>query len=390
MAAVLLTLTLLIIGKLSRAAPIETSSHIYGNCQQFNLPITASVPSAVYDLPEVTDDTSATAWAIGVDRWSSPSGAELIVKNTTTSGAFDIHAQLCVPKSATGDSSNVLQIATHGVFYDSRYWNSALDPEHHSYVEASLKAGYSILTYDRLSVGQSDHPNAYIVAQAPLELEILRQITLKARNGTLPGLTKQSSPGKIVHVGHSFGSFMTSAFIATYPDLSDGAIITGYIINKYFGSIGYTSWDVEYAATAQPPYDRPSGYVVPQKQGIQDVFFAGDFTQEQLDYGDSIKQPLPIGEVTSSYQLVGVPGPEFKGPVQYFLPELDFFICGGNCTGTYSMEQLHETYPKAATIEVYIQPNTGHALPLHNNATAGFEVMFDFLERNGLEPSAKV
>ena len=196
------------------------------------------------------------------------------------------------------------------------------------------------------------------------------------------------TPDKIVHVGHSFGSFMTSAFIATYPLLSDGAIITGYVLNKHFGDVGYTSWGLEYAATAEPPYDRPSGYAVPSKQGIQAVFYGGQpgvaFTKELLDYGNAIKQPAPVGELTSSYQFVGVPGPDFKGPIQFMMPEFDFFICGGDCKNTYSLDQLHDLYPKASGIEVYIQPNTGHALPLHNNATAGFQASFDFLARHGL------
>jgi pimeloyl-ACP methyl ester carboxylesterase len=39
------------------------------------------------------------------------------------------------------------------------------------------------------------------------------------------------SPSKIVHVGHSFGSCISNALIATTPQLSDAAILTG---------IGYT------------------------------------------------------------------------------------------------------------------------------------------------------
>jgi pimeloyl-ACP methyl ester carboxylesterase len=332
------------------------------------------------------------AWSIDIDNWSTPEGATRIIKNTTTSGTYNIHAQLCFPDSLANSQPNLLQIATHGVFYDSRYWDSKLDPEKHSYVEAALKAGYSILTYDRLGVGESDHPDAYTVVQAPLELEILKQVTLMARNGTLYNIGRHvpghNAPDKIVHVGHSFGSFLTSAFIATYPLLSDGAIITGYVLNKHFGDIGYTSWGVQYAATADPPYDRPSGYAVPSKQGIQAVFYGGQpgvaFTKEELDYGNAIKQPVPVGELASSYQLVGLPGPSFEGPIQYMMPEFDFFICGGDCRNTYSLEQLHATYPKASAIEVYIQPNTGHALPLHNNATAGFQASFDFLEKHGL------
>jgi hypothetical protein len=45
---------------------------------------------------------------------------------------------------------------------------------------------------------------------------------------------------------------------------------------------------------------------------------------------------------------------------------------------------LNKTYPHATAIEVAIQPNTGHALPLHNNATAGFQLTFEFLAKHGL------
>jgi pimeloyl-ACP methyl ester carboxylesterase len=100
-------------------------------------------------------------------------------------------------------------------------------------VEASLKAGYSVLTYDRLGAGQSDHPDAYSIPQAPFQLEILKQITLMARNGTLYSTVAKACPAekafaglkppaKVVHIGHSFGSYFTSSFIANYPSLSDG------------------------------------------------------------------------------------------------------------------------------------------------------------------------
>ncbi|RYP03671.1 hypothetical protein DL765_010432 [Monosporascus sp. GIB2] len=299
----------------------------------------------------------------------------------------------------SSEKSDILQIATHGVHYDSRYWDSEYQPENHSYVNAALKAGYSILTYDRLGVGQSDIPDAYTVVQAPLEQEILRQLTLMARNGTLYKFAENvkpadaafkalTKPRKIVHVGHSFGSFLTSAFIANYGPLSDGAIITGYLLTQCLASAGSTSFNVEYAATSNPSYKRPSGYVVCQKSGIQNIFFAGDlktaYTPEMLDYGNDIKQPVPIGEFASAFWLLGNSGPSFKGPVQYMLPEFDFYVCRGDCKGLANVTALAETYPNAAAIEVAIQPNTGHALPLHNNATAGFQVTFDFLERHGL------
>jgi len=60
-----------------------------------------------------------------------------------------------------------------------------IEPEEYSYVQAAVKAGYTVLTYDRIGHGLSPIEDAYNVVQGPLELEILRKITLMARNGTI-------------------------------------------------------------------------------------------------------------------------------------------------------------------------------------------------------------
>ena len=397
MASIIIIGILLILHRGASASPVDSGRRPAGFCKQLDIPIPATANSAIYNIPKVDNDIEAAAWAIYDATRTTSHGLQSIIKNTTTSGTFNIHAQLCVPNSSA--KRDILQIATHGVHYDSRYWDSKYQPEKYSYVNAALKAGYSILTYDRLGVGQSDKPDAYTVVQAPLEQEILRQLTLMARNGTLYNFAGKAEgsdsafktlgkPKKVVHLGHSFGSFLTSAFIANYGTLSDGAIITGYLLTENLASAGSTSFSVEYAATGSPPFDRPSGYVVCQKSGIQNIFFGGNpktaFTPELLEYGNSIKQPVPIGEFASAFWLIGNYGPSFKAPVQYLLPEFDFYICRGDCKGLANVTALAQTLPNATAIEVAIQPNTGHALPLHNNATAGFQLMFDFLGRNGL------
>ncbi|KAK5134242.1 hypothetical protein LTR08_006785 [Meristemomyces frigidus] len=398
MASVLLALgLLLLLHRRTSASSIDFSQRDHGICKQFEIPVCATAASAIYDIPTVTNDIEAAAWAIWDATRDTPHSVQSIIKNTTVSGTFNIHVQLCVPK--TSEQKDVLQIATHGVHYDSRYWDSAYEAEEHSYVNAALRAGYAILTYDRLGVGQSDKPDAYTVVQAPLELEILRQLTLMARNGSMYDLAAASGPidtafqqlgkpSKVVHLGHSFGSFLTSAFIANYGPLSDGAIITSYLLTEYLANAGSTSWAVEYPSMSCPPYDRPSGYVVCSKVGIQNIFFGGDpataYTPALLDYGNAIKQPVPVGELASAFWLLGNYGPSFTSPVQYLLPENDFYVCRGDCKGLANVTTLAQTYPNATAIEVAIQPNTGHALPLHNNATAGFQLIFDFLGRHGL------
>jgi pimeloyl-ACP methyl ester carboxylesterase len=391
MAVKLLAVSWLLFNTIS-ASPVYVPDHANAYCEELDIPVTATAPSAIYDIPQIDSNLEATAWAVNSSIRTSTGGG--IIENTTTSGSYNIHGRLCVPKSS--NKSDILQIATHGVGFDSRYWDAEYQPEKHSYVAATLKVGYSIFTYDRLGTGQSDHPDAYKVVQTAIQLEILRQLTLLARNGTLHHLAGESDaqfnglmqPRKIVHVGHSFGSILTSALIASYGDLSDGAILTGFIPNPYFGSTPVTMWSFENAATSTPPFDRPSGYVVSKKNGVQTVFLGGNpktaFTAELLDYADSIKQPAPVGELTSFLSPVGTNTQQFRAPLQYVLAEFDLGICGGDCKGVANMTVLKGMFSHATDIAVDIQPNTGHGFPLHNNATAGFQLTFDFLAANGL------
>jgi pimeloyl-ACP methyl ester carboxylesterase len=398
MAVSLIALVLLLLrDHRSLASPTpDPSIRPHGTCQQLDLFVSAAADSAVYDIPQVNNDIDARAWAIFDSTRTTHHDTSTILRNTTTSGTFKIHAQLCVPFSSA--KKDIIQIATHGAHYDSRYWDSAYQPSKHSYVEASLKAGYSILTYDRLGAGQSDHPDAYTVTQAPLELEILHQLSLMTRNGTLYNLFRAvanptentalanllTTPAKVVHIGHSFGSFLTSAFIARYGSLSDGAIITGYLLTENLASAGSTTFSLGYASALNL-----SGYVEGSAAGVQSVFFGGNtstaFTPELLAYGNSIKQPLPIGEIASAFWLLGNPASNSTSPVLYQLPEFDFYVCRGDCKGLADEDVLREMYhPNSSAVEVAVQPNMGHALPLHRNATGSFEVVFGFLGRNGL------
>jgi pimeloyl-ACP methyl ester carboxylesterase len=375
----------------------QPRKHIHGFCKSINIPVPIKVDSAVYDIPRVDNDIDTIAWTIWADTWSREMGPATVIKNTTTDKTFNIHGQLCVPK--VSGKEQILQIATHGVHYDGRYWDPDLHPESQSYVEAALREGYSILTYDRLGVGKSDHPDAYDVVQAPTEVEIIKQLTVMARDGSLYQLAAKAAPPnaafkdlaapeKVLHFGHSFGSVLTSAFIAKYGELTDGAVITGFLLNKWLGKGGMASFHAEYANTSPDGFKRPSGYVVCKKSGIQTIFFAGNpdtaFTPEMLDYGNKIKQPVPIGEFASAYKILGLVGENMKAPIQYMLAENDVYICGGDCKGIFNATEEARKYPNAAEIDVQIQPNTGHAFPLHNNCTAGYQLTFDFLQRHGL------
>lgn len=68
----------------------------------------------------------------------------------------------------------------------------------------------------------------------------------------------------------------------------------------------------------------------------------------------------------------------------------DAIFCGGDCTATGNPELesipalTKMAFPAAKAFVAHLQPNTGHAVNLHHNATAGYTVIQQFLGAQGL------
>jgi pimeloyl-ACP methyl ester carboxylesterase len=256
-----------------------------------------------------------------------------------------------------------------------------------------------------MGCGLSQKADAYTVVQGPLEVEILQGLTEKVRQGSLLSALKAGSNyaptlhlpafDKIVHVGHSLGSQITQGFLVKYGSQSTAAILTGFTFPTHTGYFLASGFGLEYAATNDPELfgHFPSGYLVPATvNNIQNNFFhqynASDpsgFSDDVLAYADSIKQPITVAAGVSTRGLIQESyAPDFAGPIQHMLGEFDWLVCGGDCKGDYDPATPQKVYPNATAIETYLQPGAGHGLPLHRNASAGFAVSLDFLERNGL------
>lgn len=206
-----------------------------------------------------------------------------------------------------------------------RYWDPERRAGTNSYVNAALEAGYSILIYDRLGVGRSDKPDAYEILQAPVEVEVLHQLTSLARSGQLcsPSQVHQGAKvpkfDKIILVGHSFGTAITSGVVSKYGDTIDGAVLTAFVINREFSATGVDSFGWEYA----PQNDRKrfgsfsSGTLVEGTiSNIQQIFMKkGAFELDMLDYAEEVKQPGAVGEFLSIGTVWPLPAPAFTGPV---------------------------------------------------------------------------
>ena len=155
----------------------------------------------------------------------------------------------------------------------------------------------------------------------------------------------------------------------------------------------------------------PSGYLTWVDAGSNQYAFLlpGYFDPNILPYTEMNKFPYTVGELLT----IGNAPPAaktFKGPVQVFTgsksyyvrarttstdnkPDEDLIFCGGNCraTGDPALASIpagaKAAFPAVKVFEAYIQPNMGHGINVHYNATAAYRVSQRFLVSNGLASS---
>ncbi|RYP12483.1 hypothetical protein DL765_007282 [Monosporascus sp. GIB2] len=381
----------------ARAVAVAASKQ----CVQLEVPVPVVATNNHYTMPRVDNNIDAVQWALNFSVWTAPDPTERNTGPLPINRTFNISAQLCVP-STEADKADILQIAVQGNGWDKRYWDVQVKPEEHSYVDAAISKGYSILMFDRIGTGQSEIPDAYDDVQAATEVEILTQLTAMARNGTLLSSANrvvpttddvpvpELNPTHIVHVGHSFGSVLITGLLIQHGDLSDAALLTGFLPNStHLGDVPVATFEHDFAPDHDPARfgQFPSGYIVLTSENtLQKVYFTKDGLEpELLTYTEKIKQPEAVALYASSGQAFTHPGPVYRGPVQLIAGEFDYVNCNGDCKGTYTEESIkRSTFPKASNLTVYLQPNTAHALTVAKNASAVFEIMFDFLEAHGL------
>lgn len=209
-----------------------------------------------------------------------------------------------------------------------------VDPQQYSYVDAAINKGYSVLSYDRLGTGASEKPNAYDDVQIPVEIEILAGLTKIARSGKLTSSSKAASnasaafdflPTKIVHVGHSYGSYVNSLMLIKYPDIIDGAIFTGLYPNSIEATdpLNVLNYNHAFANESDPARfsEYGSGYfVLDNEETLQKLFFQkASLDPALLTYAESIKQPEAVGEYSSEEGNPLAPAPGYKGPLMVSL-----------------------------------------------------------------------
>jgi pimeloyl-ACP methyl ester carboxylesterase len=158
--------------------------------------------------------------------------------------------------------------------------------------------GFSTFSWDRLGIAGSSKGDPVNEIQQPLEAAALEKLSFLLRDGSVHGISAKFD--KFIHVGHSYGSVLTTSFINANPDFSEAAVLTGFSQNgNYLPDflLGGNYAPVKQNAALAAKY--PVGYLAPRSAiGVQIDFFApGDFDPKILAYSFAVGQPVAIGEL---------------------------------------------------------------------------------------------
>lgn len=301
----------------------------------------------------------------------------------TVSGTYNISAHLCLPSAAARPKA--VQFLTHGVGFNGEYWDLV---NGNSYADGSALYDIATFFYDRLGVGSSSKPDPIQTVQTPMDVVIAHQLIQKLRKG---GMFGNYTFDQVVGVGHSYGSIITEAIAAQYPQDLDAVVLTGFSQNMT-GLPAFIQANSFGIASAVQPYrfsGLPNAYIYnPSPANLQSAFLhAPGFSPFLLQqaYGEQA-DAATLGQLFSQNAVSG-PASNYTGPVAIVNGAQDLPFCSGNCT--YPMDltaaPLKQLFPKSRNTTSMNVPRSGHAINMHFNALNAYVFINEFLLANGIK-----
>ncbi|KAG4434041.1 hypothetical protein IFR05_010463 [Cadophora sp. M221] len=338
-------------------------------CKDHVLPITVTSGTYLWGLPTLDTDYDVTTFTANLSRWDSNVTFHPISGFTpAVTASYKIAGTFCSP--AKGGSKTVL-LASHGLGFDRNYWSPEIQPEKYSFVDFAISKGYSVFFYDRLGVSKSSVISGYL-NQVPIQVAILEQLIDQIRAGIF-----SLKPKNVVLVGHSFGSVISNALLASKPGLVDGAVLTGISYKVPDTAVAFEAWQPRLARVQSPGRWRQldGGYTT-----WVDIF--ANANVKVVEYSEATKQPFGLLEVIT-LAITDLHSPKYTGPVLVISGENDLVFCNGDCVPIIKAPAL-ERFNATKNLEVYVQPGSGHAINYSLNATGAYGVITNFLAANGL------
>jgi len=344
----------------------------------------------------------ATVSALGLGLWPTPvafaDGADdgvpqcqtlqVPVSLTDVPGAT-LYGEFCVP---AGGAPSTVQLLVHGATYNYFYSDWPYRPNFYSYVRTMVRAGYATLNIERLGYGRSTHPSSTLMTLSN-ETEALRQVVDQLRAGSIGG----HAFSRVIWVGHSLGT-LYGWLEASVSTNVDAFVLTGLLhavkpswLTLAFASAYSASMDPKFAA-----FGLDSGYLT-FKPGTRAPLFYWTPTADPnvIALDERLKDTVSGTEFGAAVPLFNsppaatAPSQAIKVPTLIVLGEHDRVFCdedGLTCNHHNVANAEAPYYSSEARVRVYVAPETGHDLQLHETAPATGERILDWLLREGFCP----
>lgn len=237
----------------------------HARCLAGTVPISIDFESYQWEIEIPTNQLETTDFVVMAMTTDANGLASLINGKKQLKKTYDIFIKYCVPAKEKKVTTNIIQILTHGTTLDHTYWDFAPG---YSYVDVAAASGLATLSYDRLGVGLSDHPNPLLETQGQAQIEIYHGLVQLVRTGALG-----HSFSKVIAVGHSYGSTLGDGTLSKYPNDFDALINTDYDGTLAWLKHTIFSLGLLKANTLPRLAHLPDGYLVPgRKEGLQTPF----------------------------------------------------------------------------------------------------------------------
>ncbi|KAG0650370.1 hypothetical protein D0Z07_3385 [Hyphodiscus hymeniophilus] len=307
----------------------ETTANV---CQDFQIPVNITSTRFLLNI-EIEDNWDAVDSIFNATRRDTLTTFQPVTGNITVAARYNIGATFCTPELG-GKKSETVLLLTHGSMQGREfvpYWNPTFNgSDRYNFVQHALNTGYSVFLYDRIGNGQSSRPDPISEVQYQPQVEILSTLANLVKDKQSP-YTLGVKVNKIVHVGHSFGSFIVlSSTINSPVGLIDGVILTGF--SGVFTWLGLftTGGQARVAALSQPSKwgSLLHGYLTPvdiyalSYGGFKSPYFDHDVAQSLFDqqYPVAIGEQLTAGTTVLNLSAIQVPVQVGSHPVS----ELNF------------------------------------------------------------------
>ncbi|PSR82874.1 Alpha/Beta hydrolase protein [Coniella lustricola] len=315
--------------------------------------LTFNLTSRVFNTP---DDPLPIAGGLG----------EKVTSNYT------VAASLC------GTGSTMI-ITTHGIIESRRYFQPNLsDSAQYSFVDAAVAAGYSVLNYDRIGVGESSTINSSTDAQFQVEVNVLNALVTYAR--------ETAHAEKVVLLGHSYGAYISALSAAATTSAVDALVLTGFSGTlQYFAP--FASGAGFRVARLQDPArwgHLDSGYLTTSDvYALTYVGFADPYFEKRMaEWTFAVAcEPFGVGELPTLLATPWAFG-NVTAPTLVLQGRYDVSACGGDCVGV--LDTLAEDFTAATVLETVDDLPAGHDLFLHTIAPQVFDTIFGFLSEQNV------